>query len=123
MVYYPNVRWLKTKLAVFRTNLSLMADVNLVTITYTNLDISVHDAEVCGIGEWRLLRKDPLTSGGGCVMLAARSPIYIERMQPYEATRCEDLWTRFTVKGCYLYINVVSHPRVVMNAIFSGSAV
>ena len=105
--YYQNVRWLKFKLLTFRTNLYLLDQINLVALTETNLDESIYDTEICDSGEWSVLRRDRVARSGGGVLLASRSPIHLERMPCYETAHCEDIWARFKLGECYVYVNVV----------------
>lgn len=103
-VLYQNVRGLKTKLPTWRSSL-LLSEHDLVAVTETNLDNSVEDSELTD-GDWRILRRDRVTLGGG-VLLAARDGITMSRQYDLETDCGEDLWARIQMNGRNMYVCVV----------------
>ena len=105
------MRGLKTKLLNWRTNVLISDDIQLLAITETFLDESIGDAELYGSsGTWAAVRRDRRSRAGGGVMLAARTPLTLERLTQYETTEGEDLWARIDINGHYIYVCVVYIP-------------
>lgn len=74
-MYYQNVRWLKTKLLEWKTNLLFSEDLFIAAATQTNLDGSVTNAELC-CGNWSMLRRDRAGDRpGGGILLVAQPPV------------------------------------------------
>jgi hypothetical protein len=97
----------------------VLDELQLLAVTETNLNESVEDAELC-VGDWKILRRDRSDGrAGGGVLLAARSPIFLERMSHLETTFGEDLWARFQVDGQYIYVCVVYIPPNVSDHVYT----
>lgn len=103
-LFYQNVRGIRTKLKVWKTNLMLM-EYDVVGVTETFLDRSIMNNEV-SCGNWSIQRRDRDSPGGG-VLLAAREGITLQRRKDLETARGEDLWASFSIQGGTVFVCVV----------------
>lgn len=107
VIYYQNTRGLKTKLQDWYHGTCTL-DAQLIAVTESWLDDSVHDAEVCG-PDWSILRRDRPTRSGG-VFLAANKGLVINRRADLESTTGEDLWASITLHKVKIYVCVLYIP-------------
>ena len=85
----------------------LAHDPDLVAVTETFLDDSVHDSHIIPPG-YVLFRKDRNRHGGG-VMLLVRGSINVSRCVNYE-TSCELLWVKLSLKPMSMIFGVFYRP-------------
>ena len=85
----------------------LAHDPDLVAVTETFLDDSVHDSHIIPPG-YVLFRKDRNRHGGG-VMLLVRGSINVSRCVNYE-TSCELLWVKLSLKPMSVIFGVFYRP-------------
>jgi hypothetical protein len=114
-IVYQNVRGLKTKLHMFRTNM-LLLDHDIVAISESFLDQSVCDAEVVSNG-WSVIRRDRGSWGGG-VMLAARPGLSVRRLVDLETASGEDLWATITIQSLTVFVCVVYIPPSSSDSVY-----
>ena len=116
-MYSQNVRGLKTKLDEFSVAVTVV-ECDVVALTETWLDTSVLDAELFD-STWTVLRRDRQSRRGGGVLLAARSPVTIERQHQWETPEGEDIWARVEIGKSEVYVCLVylspSSKMVSMN--------
>lgn len=117
---YQNVRGLRSKLVNFMTSLQ-SSNEDIIGVTETWLNDSIHDAELCQSG-FQVFRRDRdynrlhTDRGGGC-LLAVREGMAVTRIEKFETTLdfLEDLWVKVELGHdrflyiCVTYISTVSN--------------
>lgn len=123
-IYYQNIRGLRTKTQELFGNV-ICNDYDVIVLTETWLNGSIHDAEVFDI-RYTVHRRDRETSGfsrnkdGGGVLIAVANHLNSQRLTEFESN-CENLWvsiqplknspknTKFYICATYIPPPVQSH--------------
>ena len=77
-VYYTNIRSVKSKI----TDIQSLIDFDIICLTETHLDNSVHSGELLDSNTYNVYRKDRNIYGGG-VLIAVKSNIVQEALQEF----------------------------------------
>ena len=101
MVYYQNVRGLRTKLKEFAENISL-TNYHIILLTETWLKTDIHSSEL-GLQNYLVFRNDRnleatgKTRGGG-VLIAVYSDFKATKLDfPYHSTEHEEIWVKLVI--------------------------
>lgn len=115
---YQNVRGLKGKLVKTKNVLATLPT-TLIALTETRLDESVHDGELFP-SDYSVLRKDRVCGRGGGVLLAARAPYVVHRLDS-AVKSSDELVLAHVSKGNFKFICCVVYipPRVVASRYYS----
>lgn len=107
LIYYQNVRGMRTKLHLFNENLHSY-DFDIIALTETWLDSSVFDNEICS-SKYYVYRQDRERKRGGGVLIAVKCGLTVLKVECI-ALDFEGLLLKVELRGRLWYICNVYMP-------------